>query len=144
MSKPLKWNIPGIKRILAVNVHELPVDVRQRNEVGLPIFISCDAEDVPFVGVPVCEIAETHRKYGVDYECKLNFVAQCPVLRVKPTAWIVIDNAGSATLLGENSKIIPLLKIGRSTGEFSSRRGVSHEVTCITPPAECICVCDID
>lgn len=143
MLHPLKFQIPGIKQILAIRPIDIPADVLHRAEVGLPTTIFGKALEVPFVGVPTCEVVEKRNKSGASFETKLKFISQEDIPELHPICWVVTDNDGRSTLLGCQSGPYPRETRTDSTGEFSSRKGVSHEIICITRPAECVVACKI-
>lgn len=138
MSKPLKWIIPGIKRILALRADTLPPDCLNMAEAGIPVLLSRAAENVVFEGVPKCEITEKHSKNGTEYESKITFICQEEILTQGPLAWVIIDNNNNSTLFGSPRRFIPQVTMSKTSGEFSTRAGISYEITCITPPAECL------
>ncbi|MDE5651869.1 MAG: hypothetical protein K2I48_00195 [Muribaculaceae bacterium] len=138
MSKPLKWSIPGIRAIYAIDPDIIPIGIELRAESDRPQLIAGDdttVTEIEFSDTPTCEITETHTKNGVTYESVLKFIA--PAADFHPrSAWIVIDNHGRQTLFGVNGNPVPRVTTKTTTGTFATRAGVSVEIKCITPPAE--------
>lgn len=138
MSRPLKYKIPGIRRILLVDSCDLPPGVLYRTETDQPVIVAADALEVSFMGVPICEVEESHEKSGISYKSTITFDGQDVEMPPNGGAWIIYDQEGQATLFGQNESPTPKTEISKTTGDYSSRRGATYKITCITAPAPCI------
>lgn len=133
-------SLPGIKTIGFLDARTLPPHLPEKATSGASVALFSLVSDVPFMGTPSCEVAQTPDNNGVLESVTLRFESLDTLPLHLPLAFVVTDVLGNAYLIGNNSRPYVSVAVTRRFGSPLESASSIYEVTFSAPIALVRCI----
>jgi len=110
------FSVPGISQINFVLQDDIPNNVIERAQAGLPIGIYAIPHPVTFVGNPTCTCDTSNEHNGRTQTAKLQFKSRQLIPEDQVIVFIVTDQAGQSYLIGNREDPMPLVSMVQHFG----------------------------
>lgn len=132
MSQSNCSRLPGITHIGLLPCAMLPQNVADSYLAGIPVVLPSAGLNIPFCGVPICEVSSEYSNNGSLEKATLTFASSQFIAEKAQVAFVITDVNGRTMLIGAREKPFPIIKRTRNTGAPDSDSAVfTYEISCV-------------